>query len=48
MNEINENISFNMGVKSADQFHMRMISEMYEKRCKIAKDELQQCEYKQN
>ena len=26
---MNENISFNMGVKSAASFHMRMIFEMY-------------------
>ena len=26
---MNENISFNMGVKSAAPFHMRMIFEMY-------------------
>ena len=29
MNEVNENISFNMGVKSTSPFRMRMIFEMY-------------------
>ena len=29
VNEMNENISFNMGVKSAAPFHMRMVFEMY-------------------